>query len=77
MEIQVYGRERGRKVNTENETKNERMSPRQVSVVRGLGLSITAPKSRGRPQPASTVDSLPAVEERVTCRNTSAALQGP
>lgn len=49
---------------------------RQVSVIRGLGLSITALKSRGRPQPTSTVDSLPTVEERVTCRNTSPALQG-
>jgi hypothetical protein len=34
--------------------------------VRGLGLSIIALKSRGRPQPACTVDSLPAVEETVT-----------
>lgn len=49
---------------------------RQVSVIRGLGLSITALKSRGRPQPTSTLDSLPTVGERVTCRNTTPALQG-
>jgi hypothetical protein len=71
------GREKGRKVNTENETKNERKSPWQVSVVRGLGLSITALKSRGRPQSASTIDSLPAVEVKVTCRSTTPALLGP
>ena len=51
-------------------------SPRQVSFVRGFGLSITALNSRGRPQPACTVVPLPAVDEAVTCRNTCSALPG-